>query len=178
MTHEYSIRGKKNIAVTTDLLKSLEDNIISKINSLRDDFNSLKDVVIKRLQEDNARLRPKYDCLERRVDVLQSSIDDLEQYDWRNNLILSGIPDSVSDDDLGKTVAAILSDIHVQLTVNDVEAFNRIGQSDKNKSKKTIIRFVDKKPCRKILENKKELASSDFSKYKFLVSTKTFANEN
>ena len=81
MTHEYNTRGKKDIAVTTDSLKSLKDNFISNINSLRDDFNSLKDVVIKRLQEENERLRAKYDCLEKRVHVLQSSIDDLEQYD-------------------------------------------------------------------------------------------------
>ena len=49
ITHEHNTQRKKNIAVTTTCLKSLEDNIISDINSLRDDFNSLKDVVIKRL---------------------------------------------------------------------------------------------------------------------------------
>ena len=54
MTHKYNTQRKKDIAVTIDLLKSPEGNIISKINSLRDDFNSLKDIVIKRLQEDNA----------------------------------------------------------------------------------------------------------------------------
>ena len=54
MTHEYNTQRKKDIAVTIDLLKSLAGNIISNINSLRDDFNSLKDIVIKRLQEDNA----------------------------------------------------------------------------------------------------------------------------
>ena len=113
MIHEYNTLGKKDTAVTTDSFKSLEDNIISNINSLRDDFNSLKDVVIKRLQEGNTRLRAKCDCLERTADVLQSSIDDLEQYDWKNNLILSGTPDSVSDDDLEETVTTILSDIDV-----------------------------------------------------------------
>ena len=64
MTHEYNIRGKRDIAITTDSLKNLEDNIISNINSLRDDFNSPKDVVTKILQEDNTRLRAKCDCLE------------------------------------------------------------------------------------------------------------------
>ena len=54
MTHKYNTQRKKDIAVTIDLLKSLAGNIISNINSLRDDFNSLKDIVIKRLQEDNA----------------------------------------------------------------------------------------------------------------------------
>ena len=70
MTHEYNTPEKKNIVVTTDTLKSLEDNIVSKIDSLRDDLNSLNGVVIKRLQKDNARLRAKCDYLEKRVDVL------------------------------------------------------------------------------------------------------------
>ena len=81
MSHEYNTRGRKDIAVTTDSLKSQEDNIISSINDLRDDFNSLKDIIIKRLQEDYAWLQAKCDCFERRVEILQSSINDLEQYD-------------------------------------------------------------------------------------------------
>ena len=90
----------------------------------------------------------------RKLDVLQSSIDDLERYDQRNNLILSGVPDSISDDDLEETVTANLSDIDVQVTANKVKACHRIGQSDKNKSTKTIIGFVNRKHCRIILENK------------------------
>ena len=85
----------------------------------------------------------------------KSSVDDLEQYDWRNNLILSGIPDSVSDNDLEETVTAILSDIDAQVTVNDVEACHRIGQSNKNKLKKTVIHFVNRKHCRKTWKAKK-----------------------
>lgn len=80
---------------------------------MRDDFHSLKDIVTKRLQEDNAQLQAKYDCLEKNIGVLQSSINDLEisdlkQYGWRNNLTLLGIPDSISDDDLEETLTAIL----------------------------------------------------------------------
>ena len=63
MSHEYNTWGRKDIAVTTDSLKSQEDNII-----------------IKRLQKVYARLQAKCDCFERRVEILQSSID-LEQYD-------------------------------------------------------------------------------------------------
>ena len=62
MTHEYNTQGKKDIAVTTDSLKILDDNIISNISSLRHDFNSLNDVVIKRLQEDNAQLWAICNC--------------------------------------------------------------------------------------------------------------------
>ena len=77
-------------------------------------------------------------CLKKRIDILQSSIGDLEQYDRRNNLISPGIPDGVSDDDLEEIVGAILSDIDVQVTASDVEECHEIGQSDKNKSRKQL----------------------------------------
>ena len=64
MSHEDNTWGRKDIAVTTDSLKSQEDNII-----------------IKRLQEDYAQLQAKCDCFEKRLEILQSSIDDQEQYD-------------------------------------------------------------------------------------------------
>lgn len=102
---------EKHTAVTTDSLKNLVDNIIVKINSSRDDINSLNDIVIKRLQEDSIWLRVNSECLEKSVDLLQSQIDNLRQYHRRNNLILSGIPDSVSDNHLEKVLTTILSDI-------------------------------------------------------------------
>ena len=55
MTHECNTQEENNIAVTSDSSKTLEGNITSRNNSLMDAFNSLKDVVIKRLQEDNTR---------------------------------------------------------------------------------------------------------------------------
>ena len=37
---------------------------------------------------------------------------------------------------------------------------------------------MNRKHCRKILETNKKLAANDFSKYKFPVNTKIFANKN
>ena len=42
---------KKHTAVTNDSLESLEDNIVDNINSLRDDFYSLKDIMVKKTAE-------------------------------------------------------------------------------------------------------------------------------
>ena len=39
--------------------QNLEANIINNINSLKDEIISLQDAVIKRLQEENERLRDK-----------------------------------------------------------------------------------------------------------------------
>ena len=46
---------------------------------------------------------------------IESSHDALEQYGRRNNLVISGIPDSVQDSELESTVTSILSDIDVNV---------------------------------------------------------------
>ena len=113
-------------------IKEPEEKIIGNINSLKDGFNTLKDIVIKRLQYNKERLRGKYDCLERIVDVLQASIVDLEQHDRRKNLILTWVPGNGSDNNLEKTTTAMWFDIDVQVTTNIIKACHRIEKSIKN----------------------------------------------
>ena len=63
MSHDYNTRTKKESVVSSECLQTLEGNIINNINSLKDEIISLKDTVIKRLQEENERLRVKYQQL-------------------------------------------------------------------------------------------------------------------
>ena len=107
----------------------------------------------------------------KRVDVLQSSTDDLEQYDQRNNLILSSTTDWVSDDDLEETKNAILSDIDVQVTANDAQSCHRIGQSSSafwTETKSTVEKYLKKKHWLPITSPNIYLQGN----------TKIFANEN
>ena len=147
------------------------------INSLKDEIISLKDTAIKRLQEENERLCVKYQQLENRVALIQSSHDVLEQYSRRNNLVISGIPDSIQDSDLESTVASILSDIDVNIESREVEECHRIGKSN-NGSKKTIIRFVNRKYCKKALLNRKQLERMIWKKHQLVGGSRIFINEN
>ena len=52
---------------------------------------------------------------------IESSHDALEQYGRRNNLVISGIPDSVQDSELESTVTSTLSDIDVNVESKEVE---------------------------------------------------------
>ena len=97
----------------------------------------------------------KWQQLENRVALIESSHDALEQFGKRNNLVISGIPDSVQDSDLESTVTSILSDIDVNVESREVEDCHRIGKSNYG-SKKTIIRFVNRKYCKKALLNRKQ----------------------
>ena len=56
----------------------------------------------------------------------------LEHYGRRNNIKISGIPDSVEQNSLEKKIVSIFSKIGVDVTSNDIEACHRIGKSQNN----------------------------------------------
>ena len=49
------------------VLRQLEENIVTSINILWDAITNLKDITIKKLQEDNERLRTRCSNLENKV---------------------------------------------------------------------------------------------------------------
>ena len=48
-----------------DQMKSMEDNIVYRMNSLKDEFINLKEIVIRNLQNENKKLRRRYERLEK-----------------------------------------------------------------------------------------------------------------
>ena len=99
----------------------------------------------------------KWSKLEKDVVSNESSVNVLEQYGRRNNIVVLGIPGHVSERDLEETVTSVLSDIEVNVSANDVESCHRIGKPDRNKSRKTIVSFLNRKHCKKTLLNRRKL---------------------
>ena len=94
-------------------------------------MTNLKDIIIKKLQEDNERLRTGCSNLKNKLVSLETSANALEQYGKRNNLVLIGIPDTTTDDELESTVISVLGDIDVEVESSDIEDCHRIGKPDK-----------------------------------------------
>ena len=151
--HEYNKRTKKGDF--QEALANLEQNITNSINSVKTELkeeNNLKDVVIKRLQDENVILRDRCSKLEQKLVECEYSANNLEQYGRRNNIIISGILDSVGVNQLEESVTDIFTDINVNVASNDIEACHRIGRKDTRiGSTKTIIRFVNKKHAKQAL---------------------------
>ena len=99
------------------------------------------------------------------------------KYSRRNNLVISGIPDSIQDSDLESTVTSTLSDIDINIESREVEECHRIGKSN-NGSKKTIIRFANRKYCKKALLNRKQLERMIWKKHQLVGGSRIFINEN
>ena len=130
---------------------------MQNITNLKDEVINLKDIIIKNLQDENKRLKTKENVLENKIIDLEIQNNNLDQYSRRNNVEISGIPQSVSDNQLEEKVVDILKVIDVNITTKDVEACHRLGKKKKN----VIVRVIDRKQRLKALQNKKKLKSID-----------------
>ena len=113
--HEYSTRSKNTInTYPPDLLSALskvESNLTQNITNLKDGVINLKDIIIKNLQHENKRLKTKANILENKIINLEIQNNNVDQYSRRNNVEISGISQSVSDNQLEEKVADILKAI-------------------------------------------------------------------
>ena len=74
----------------------------------------------------------------------------------------------------------LMEDVYVIIQNGDIEACHKIGKSNKKtSSKKTIVRFVNCKYCKKALINRRKLINiNSETKYNFSKNNKIFINEN
>ena len=169
--------NSENSESFSELIVNLEKTLLMRFDGVDKELLNIKDVVIKNLQGENQRLRSKIENLEKKVISLEGNGNLLEQYGRRNNLEITGIPDEIKDEDLEEKVIEILNKIDVNVSTKDIEACHRIGKSREN-SKKTIIRFVNRKYAKKALLNKKSLKNINRSSIGLSNSGNIFINEN
>ena len=144
-----------------------------RFDELTKELLHVKDAIIKNLQTENERLREKVSNLETKVIPLEINQNKLEQYGRRNNIEVSGIPDSVEDNCLEEKIISVFTSIDVKS--NDIEACHRFGKS-RNSSKKIIVRFTNRKFAKQALYNWKKLKSIDKSTLD--LTNDVFINEN
>ena len=114
----------------------MESKLLSRFDNLSTEFLNLKDIIIKNLQIENECLRNIVSYLNKRIVSLESNHNMLEQYGRRNNIEITGIPDTVQDNELENKVIEIFDAIGVEANSADFKDFHRVGKS-KNNSKKS-----------------------------------------
>ena len=115
------------VAITQEDLTRLQQNIIDSLKDeisngnsrLKDEISNLKDTVIKRLQEEYQILQQKCNKLEAKIVKRETEQNSFAQYRRRNNIVISGIPDSIDDSNLENTVICMMSDINVNIEESD-----------------------------------------------------------
>ena len=87
---------------SSDLILNLEKKLLSRFDGLDKEILNLKDIVIKELQLENQRLRKKVSDLQKKIYSAEENINLLEQYGRRNNIEITGIPESLKMKNLKK----------------------------------------------------------------------------
>ena len=91
-------------------------------------FDGLENHLLN-LQVKNKCLRKKVNVLESKILILESDHKSLKQYGRRNNIEITGISGSFSDQNLEEKVVNILNEISVDVSPKDIEACHHVGVS-------------------------------------------------
>ena len=130
-------------------------NLDTKIGTISEDILSIRDVIIKKLQEENSALKERIDKLEEtvyhlqdeRILSLENKMGNVEkkmgnetidlrstkrnsfandQYSRLNNIEIEGIPVRDNDNGLVNTVTDILSELGIKVSDTDFEGCHRL----------------------------------------------------
>ena len=99
-----------------------------------------------------------------------------EQYSRRECLVISGIPDSIPNNNLEETVLKIFNETGVTVNSRDVEACHRLNQ--KANPKKVIIKLSKTKDVARVMNNEKKLKSMKPQNIGLPSGCKVYINES
>ena len=107
----------------------------SDISNLCNQISKLKDV-ISQLHSTNEKIRSELAIvknvntkLEEQIISLEINETNSEQYSWRNNSELSGIPNDIPEDNLEKVVIDICDNSGMEIEPKDIEGCHRLPVS-------------------------------------------------
>ena len=110
--HDYNTRSKEATIVTDTFSK-----LMTFISNLKHEIINLKEIIIKNFKDDKALLANRVVKLEDKIKNLEIKNNNLDQYNCRSNVEVSGIPEIVS------TEVNIFNVIDVKISNSDIEAF-------------------------------------------------------
>ena len=139
------------------------NDIKSSINQINLAIGDIRDSVIKALISDNQLLKD-------RVRKLELELAENQQYQRRSNIVISGIPSSITDEQVESKVVDILNKINAPVCLRDIQAAHRIGRD----KQRTIVRFVNRKDAEAAISNRSTLKDVDVTSF----GTKIYIEEN
>lgn len=130
--------------------------------------------VVTRLESEISVVRRVNDELQRQLVSTERQCWANAQYSRRECLEVSGIPISISDDNLEKKVLKVFEKMGVTIHADNIEACHRL----KSGSDRTIVKFSKRKDCQQVMKVKKDLKNMDFSDIDLPVGTNVYVNES
>ena len=146
------------------LRKLTKDEVTALTLKYRAKFDTTLSNINRELSEirnDFKKIESKLSVLKNVNSKLHERVVALERHSWRNNhystsecLEITGVPDSVTNDDLEKTTIKIFDKLDVAVDPSNIEDCHLLKS---NWLKKVIIKFAGRKDANLIWKNKNKL---------------------
>ena len=140
-------------------------NINNELSELRNDF--------KKIESELSVSKNVNSKLHERVAALERQCWGNSQYSRRECLEITGIPDSISNDDLEETTINILDKLDVAIDPSNIEDCHWLKS---NGPKKVIIKFARRKDANLIRKNKNQLKGMNL--FSISVNNPVFINDS
>ena len=145
-----------------ELQITVGNKITEAINKLNEAINvkleNNKDEIIQSLKDHVDKLESQVRLLEDTLITNEIKKNNANQYSRWNNIVIRGIPQSVKYKDLEDKVINVLDKVNVKVIKNDIGACHRLGDS-----RKTTVKFVNRKHSFEALKNTKLHMSADLT---------------
>ncbi|KAK8372923.1 hypothetical protein O3P69_018355 [Scylla paramamosain] len=139
-------RELKNANLSGDMLSLV--NIIGKVIQSQFDTYLIKlDKLNNAKDEKISYLESKVSALEIKVTELQDTIDDVDQYERRDTVIISGpsLPDeSTHENPSDQIVNTIKQHLHINMTPSDINVAHRLGPKQQGKKRPIIVKLQNR----------------------------------
>lgn len=156
--------------------KELKENLFStksQLDILVKENDGLKSKV-KFLEDQISTSKKELEDMEQRLNDVEASHDDLEQYTRKFNLVILGIPERKEEDNV-ENVIKLGQLLEVNLTRGDIDIVHRMKTKSESKPRPIIARFSNYNAKSKLYEARLNLRNVTLQD---LGAEKIFINEN
>ena len=154
------------------------------------DYQNKFDTVLNNIDSELLDLKNKFTELESDLEISRNVNNKLvdqvtrlerkcwenEQYSRRECIEISGIPQSIEQIDLERTVLNVFDKIDAPVDPQNIEACHRLKSDDNGRSNKVIVKFSKGKDMARLMNKKKSLKNSNRDGTGVLPSTSFFLN--
>ena len=94
------------------------------------------------------------------MNVLESAVEQSEQYSRRNSLRISNIPEGGDDEAVVMEIAGAL---HVDIRGYDIDRSHRVGKADKIKNRDILVKFATYRARQRLYDTRANLKKTAFN---------------
>ena len=156
---ELNTKWTEQIELLKSNFNAHDSSSVTSNDSIASDDTNATYGPLQALDSEVSRMNDSFTKLSDEMHQLDCRLVECEQYPRRDNIIISGIPDNVSQNDLKDQVYDIVDAIGLNLPDNSISACHRLPKGRSRWPAKTIVRFVNREDAEFCLSNRNKLKS-------------------